>query len=424
MKRLTFGSYRNFWPELAVLMMSFYILADMFSGFTIIYLGIDVKASLIYKVPLLILILALIARNNAHIFNLLLFLIILMFIGPFFQFMEHARSDFFIADFSTALKILTPICVFFLFKLWYQNIPEFALASTHKILTYCFVLLSINFTLGALGFGQSTYDFGDDGTVGTTGFMMAGNELGGAFLVAYTYMLHRVWNRNSRWIYLILAVFTVFCGVTVSTKTTILAAIIIVCFVPIVNERKKLYKLTLLKMKILIPIVVLMIAIIILLIDILQSLGLYDRFLWLYNKGGLLGMLLSGREVMVVQNIELLLQKSTLIEQLLGQGEAMSLKRVDGSATTEVDGVDTFIFFGVFTFLFVLSFYIYTLYKAHQQTISGVNFFSPFVFLAGFILLMLSQMSGHIWGSGTVGVLMGVMLGSLHNAGELEPRSI
>jgi hypothetical protein len=185
--------------------------------------------------------------------------------------------------------------------------------------------------------------------------------------------------------------------------------------VPIVNERQKLYQLTLLKFKIFTPIIVLAIIVIILIIDLLQSLGLYDRFIWLYNKGGLLGMILSGREVMVAKNVEILLQSSTLFEQLFGQGEALSLKRADSSATTEVDGVDIFIFFGVFTFLIVFSFYVYTLYKAHQQTLAGYNFFAPFVLLASFILLILSQLSGHIWGSGTVGILMGVMLGSINN---------
>lgn len=415
MKDITLGSYHNFLSELAVMMMSFYILADMLSGFSIIYLGVDIKASLIYKMPLLILILALIARSNINLFNLLLLFIVIMFVGPFFQFLDHARADFFIADFSTAIKVLMPICIFFLYREWYKKQPKFAIESTHKILTCCFFILSMNFMLGVLGFGKSTYDFGNGTTAGTTGVIMAGNELGGAFLVAYTYMLHRFWNERGIFWYVLLSFFTIFCGVTVSTKTTILAAIIIVFLVPIVNERERLYRLTLLKLKIFAPIIILIIAIVIMIIDLLQTLGLYDRFIWLYNKGGLLGMLLSGREVMVAQNFEIVLQNSNLFEQLFGQGEAISLKRADGSATTEVDGVDVFIFFGIFSFLFVLSFYVYTFYKAHQQTLSRTNYFAPFVFLASFILLILSQLSGHIWGSGTVGILMGVMLGSINN---------
>ncbi|MAC84980.1 MAG: hypothetical protein CL624_12700 [Arcobacter sp.] len=414
MINLTIGSYRKFWSQLAVAMMSVYLLTDMLSGFSIIYLGIDIKASLIYKVPLLMLILSLIAQENILKFNILLFLVILIFIGPLYQFYEHARLDFFINDFSTAIKVLTPVCIFFLYREWYKSEPKFALRSTHKILKFGFVILSINFIIGAIGLGKSTYDFGGEETAGSTGLIMAGNELGGAFLVAFTYMLHMCWNHKSKKLYLLLSLFTVFCGVSVSTKTTILASLLIVFLVPIVNERHKLYSFTLLKTSIFIPIITLIFVTIILAVEMLQSLGLYDRMIFLYKKAGILGIILSGRDAMTAENFDIVVHHSSLFEQLFGQGEALSLKRSDGSATSEVDGADILNFYGIFTFLAVCSFYIYTFAKAHQQTIKNINFFSPFILLASFTLLVLSQLSGHIWGSGTAGILIGVMLGSLN----------
>ena len=414
MRDLTIGSYRKFWSQLAIAMMSLYLLTDMLSGFSIIYLGMDIKASLIYKVPLLILILGLIAQENTLKFNTLLLLIILVFIGPLYQFYEHARLDFFIADFSSAIKVLTPVCIFFLYREWYKSDPEFALASTHRILKYGFIILSANFIIGAMGFGKSTYDFGKGETAGSTGLIMAGNELGGAFLVVFTYMLHMCWNNKSKKWYLLLSMFTVFCGVSVSTKTTILASLLIVFFVPIVNERRKLYSITRLKINIFVPIIVLIVIAVILVVEALQSLGLYDRMIFLYKKAGIFGVILSGRDVMAADSFNAVVHHSSLFEQLFGQGEALSLKRPDGSATSEIDGVDIFNFYGIFTFLAVFSFYIYTLAKAHNQTIKNMNFLSPFIFLAGFTLFILSQLSGHIWGSGTAGILIGVMLGSLN----------
>ncbi|GAB0111522.1 O-antigen ligase family protein [Pseudoalteromonas distincta] len=414
MRDLTIGSYRNFWPQLAVALMSLYLLTDMLSGFSIIYLGVDIKASFVYKVPLLMLILGLVAQQNMLKFNILLIFILLIFIGPLYQFYGHARLDFFINDFSTAIKILTPVCVFVLYREWYKSSPEFALASTHKILKYGFIILSINFIIGALGFGKSTYDFGKGETAGSTGMIMAGNELGGAFVVAFTYMLHMCWNHKSKKWYLLLSLFTVFCGVSVSTKTTILASILIVFLVPIVNERHKLYSLTLLKIKIFVPIITLIIIAVILAVEMLQSLGLYDRMVFLYKKAGIFGIILSGRDVMVSQNLDLVFHHSTLFEQLFGQGEALSLKRTVGSAASEVDGVDIFNLYGLFTFLAVFSFYFYTFTKAHSQTVKNINFLSPFVLLASFTLLALSQLSGHIWNSGTAGILIGVMLGALN----------
>ncbi|MCK8117545.1 hypothetical protein MTF68_08210 [Pseudoalteromonas sp. 2CM37A] len=414
MRDLTIGSYHKFWSQLAISMMSLYLLTDMLSGFSIIYLGIDIKASLIYKVPLLILILGLIAQQDIFKFNILLFFIFLIFAGPLYQFYEHARIDFFIIDFSSAIKVLTPVCVFFLYREWYKNDPKFALASTHKILKYGFVILSINFIIGALGLGKSTYDFGQGETTGSTGLIMAGNELGGAFLVVFTYMLHMCWNYKSKKWYLLLSIFTVLCGLTVSTKTTILASLLIVFFVPIVNERRKLYSITLLKINIFLPVIIIIVVGVILVVELLQSLGLYGRMVFLYKKAGFLGIILSGRDIMAADSFNAVVHHSSLFEQLFGQGQALSLKRSDGSATSEIDGVDIFNFYGIFTFLSVLSFYIYTFFKAHRQTIKNINFLSPFILLASFTLLVLSQLSGHIWGSGTAGILVGVMLGALN----------
>lgn len=414
MKNFTIGSYRQFWSQLAIIMMSLYLLTDMLSGFSIIYLGLDIKASLIYKVPLLILILGLIARSNILQFNFLLFFIIITFIGPLYQFYKYARLDFFIVDFSSAIKILTPICIFFLYKEWYKNSPELALKSTHKILKYSFCILTINFIVGFLGFGKNTYSVGEDAGTGSTGLIMAGNELGGAFLVTFAYMLHMCWNYKSKKLYFLLACFTIACGVSVATKTAILSSFLIVFFIPIVNERGRLYKLTLLKVKLFTPLILIILFVFISIIEVLQSLGLYDRMMYIYNERGLLTMVLSGRNLMIADTLDIVTQNSNLFEQVFGQGQALSLKRLDGSAITEVDSFDTYVLYGIFCFIIVFSFYIYLVYKSNKQTVQNVNFFSPFIFLTSFILLLLSQLSGHIWGAGTVGILIGVMSGALY----------
>lgn len=410
---LTLGSYRYFWSQLASLMMSLYLLTDMLSGFSIIYLGVDIKASFIYKMPLFILILFLIASFNCTLFCQLLALILLMFIGPFFQFYLHGKLEYFIFDFSSAIKILTPIFIFFLYREWYKYTPDLALKSTHTILKYGFIILSFNFIIGMLGFGKSTYVTGEDGGIGTTGLIMAGNEVGGVFVVAFGYMLHYFWNKKSKKEYILLALFTIFCGVSITTKTAIFAAFLVVFFIPIVNERHRLYKMTLLKLQMFTPLLVITVAAIILILEILHSLGLYDRVMHAYNQTDILTTLLSGRNLYVRDSLGLVVNSSGLFEQVFGQGIALSFNTVK-AGISEVDSVDTYISFGLVTLLFVVSFYVFLLYKAHQQTVEGKCFFSPFVLLASFILLLLSQLSGHIWASGTIGILMGVMLGSLN----------
>lgn len=241
---------------------------------------------------------------------------------------------------------------------------------------------------------------------------MAGNEVGGVFVVAFGYMLHVFWNNKTRKEYILLALFTVFCGVSITTKTAIMASVLLIFLIPIVNERHRLYKITLLKLQMFTPLIVICAVTMILVAEVLQSLGLYERMMHAYSQTDIITTLLSGRNLYVKDSLSLVLANSSLFEQVFGHGILLSYY-TDKAGITEVDSVDTYISFGLFSLLIVSSFYIYVLYMAHKQTISSDNFFSPFVFLASLILLLLSQLSGHIWSSGTIGILMGVMFGSL-----------
>jgi hypothetical protein len=61
-------------------------------------------------------------------------------------------------------------------------------------------------------------------------------------------------------------------------------------------------------------------------------------------------------------------------------------------------------------------FYLWAVYKAHKDTVNNKNEIAPFIFIISLLLLCLSQLSGHIWGSTTLGILSGTMISMLfHN---------
>lgn len=401
------------WHQLVIYMMSFYLLADMFTGFCIIYLGIDLKISLIYKSPIFLLLIMLIGRNNIKAMLLVLSCIPLFFIGPFYQFAQHARVDFLFFDFTLLLKMMTPIIVFLYFKSLFSVSPNFALKSAEQVLWFGFFILSLNSILGGLGLGKSTYKLKDEDSAGSTGFIMAGNELGPAFLVAFGFALHKIWLNKPRKYYLLLSMFTVIAGIGLATKTSMLASILLVFLIPIVNEKERLYRFTSLKIKMLLPLTFLSSVIVYLIFDILEKIGLYDRMMWFYQKNGLAAVILSGRDKMAVDRAETVLQKSDFFEQIFGQGQALGLKDKLGKAIAEIDGPDTFNLYGIFALLFFMSFYLWTVYQAHKDTINNKNDIAPFIFILSFLLLCLSQLSGHIWGSTTLGILSGTMISML-----------
>lgn len=401
------------WHQLVVYMMSFFILADMLAGFSVIYIGIDLKVSLLYKMPIFILSIILIGKYNVKWMLLIISSIFIFFIGPFYQFTQHVRVDFLFNDFALLLKMVTPVVIFIYFRILFEVAPDFALKSAERVLWCSFILLIINFVLGGLGFGKSTYQLGDDEGAGSTGLMMAGNELGAAFLVVFGFVLHKTWTNRGSLVYLLVALLTVISGVSISTKTAMLAGILLVFFIPIVNERERLYKITMLKIKLLLPLIAVTSVIVYLIFDILEKIGLLDRAMWFYQKKGLVGIILSGRNDMIADRGELVLNHSNLFEQLFGQGLALGLKDVRGYAGVEVDSVDIFNLYGILPLLLFSSFYLWGVYKAHNHTITNHSPIAPYVFIVSFLLLCLSQLSGHIWTSSTLGILFGCMFSLL-----------
>ncbi len=412
---LSFGSFDKFWYQVAIFMMSFYLLADMLTGFSIIYLGVDLKISLLYKTPIFFLLLILVMSNKPKLGVGILSLLLFFLIGPIFTFLDNSIIKYLVLDLTTVVKLFTPVLVFFFFKVLYQLYPSLAVNGINSILKVSFVILSFNFILGALGIGKSTYNLGDDKGAGSTGLIMAGNEVGATFLVIFGFALFKVWEIKRGSIhYFLLSLFTLFCGLVVSTKTTMLAAVLLIFLVPLVSERNKLFKLTKLKLKIFIPLIASAIGVVWMIIDILESLGLYGRFLWFYEKKGFLGIILSGRDIMVAEKIGIYLNDLGYVNQVFGSGQYIAEKSLSLAATTEVDSVDVYMYYGIFALLLTAFFYLITNIIALKLTLKSSSKYAPIVFLVSFLLLLLSQLSGHIWMSGTLALAFGAFLSLLH----------
>ena len=81
------------------------------------------------------------------------------------------------------------------------------------------------------------------------------------------------------------------------------AGAILVFSIPLMNERKRLLNLTWLKLKLIMPIIIMAAILAVVLIPILESTGLLDRFMWFYKHKGVIGIVLSGRDEFVVHMV-------------------------------------------------------------------------------------------------------------------------
>lgn len=408
---ISIGNFDKFWYQVAFFMMSFYLLADMLTGFSIIYLGVDLKISLLYKTLFFFILLVLLFKLNPKLTVYFFITILLSMTGCFANFFIYGKADYLAQDFISLIKIFTSILVFiFLNELSKKDLKLFDLKSK-QVLMYSYFFLAINLILGALGVGKTTYKVAAGESAGSTGLIMAGNEVGGVFLVVFGYVLFKVWNSTKyKKYYILQACFTLFCGVIVSTKTTMLAALVLVFFIPIISEREKLFKFTLLKAKIFIPLIGVVSVLIYMILDFLERLNLLGRVMWFYEKKGMLGVLLSGRDEMVAERMITYFERSSLFQQIFGQGFRIELSEAYAKASTEIDSVDVLGFYGIFFLLFISFFYINRLMLAFKLTRRKTAIDSPIVFLVSILLLFLSQISGHIWTSGTITIAFGVLI--------------
>jgi hypothetical protein len=269
-------------------------------------------------------------------------------------------------------------------------------------------LLIINLFLGALGAGKQTYKLSDEDSAGSTGLIMASNEVGPLFIICFGFLLHHIWNKRSLTSYIIAALITVLFGLIVATKAAMVASILLIFFIPLVNERERLLKLTKLKIYIFVPLILSLAIVAYLLMDILKMIGLYDRITFFYQKHGLIGVLLSGRDVFLYEKIDIISQNSNFFEQFFGQGQALKLKSIDGSAATELDFIDILNQFGFIPSIFAAIFYLTITIIACIQTLRNKSYIAPYVLCVSFILLCLSQLSGHVWYGGVASISLGV----------------
>jgi len=395
---------------IVVWMMAGYLIADMLSGISLIYLGIDLKVSLIYKTPLFGLLLLLVGRYNFKLMLAILAVMVVLMVGPVWSYYSVLRLNLLFADFAYVVKIIMPATVLAYFYVMSKQAPEWTLKWAKRILWCGFFVLLVNFMFGALGFGKATYKVGgEDEGAGSTGFMMAGNELGATYLLLFGYALHNVWNNASIRYFALLAVITVLCGVLVATKTTMLASLILIFMIPIVNEREYLFHFTWLKVKILVPLTISAIVVVIMIVDILESVGLWERMVFFYEKRGLIMILWSGRDQFIIDIMQAYIHQSSLFEQFWGQGSSIGLKNLYGKPGVEVDIVDSLVWFGFIGVFICTAFYLLLFATSAKLTTTKWSVYAPCVFLVNGLLTLLSVLSGHIWMSGTLGIVLGVL---------------
>jgi len=401
-------------PSIELLIIGVFVLLagslwiDMLTGFMSLELHLDLKLSLLYKMLLILLIFNLLGAMSSSSTLLLLALLIGLLIPAVTMFVRFSQQAMLLQDISAALKLFVPIFALSFFYQLSKYQPQLLKKWGEIVLWFNFLALNINLLVGTFGFGYKSYVIGKNGAgIGVNGYYTAGNELGGVFVLLFTFALARVWDKKRRF-YAPLAILAIVWGLLIATKTAILSALLLVVFVPLISERNRLFKLTPLKLTLFSLSLLFCMFIAFTILPLLSSLALWDRFLWIYDNRGLMGLIFSGREQFSHDLLQAFFHQFGVLQWLFGAGISGIGEYVQ-KVSAEVDFIDVFVWFGCFG-VFVI---FVTLFLFGWHSYQGVKLtksqYAPAAFLANTVLLLLTIFSGHIITSGMLGFIWALL---------------
>ncbi|MEY8214007.1 MAG: O-antigen ligase family protein, partial [Colwellia sp.] len=318
-----------------VFLLSFYLLIDTFNGFLILRIGLDLKLSVVYKSLILFLIvLSLINQNLRYIIGGLSLFTILLFGEIVSIMLGDTTGDKLLFTAQHIFKLLTPLILF----IYLRNLIIASPLFIHKVLRIlkinCAVYL-LNIFIGILGFGFSTYG-GDvsDTSIGVKGFFYAGNEVSMLMVVFSAFILGKYY-RVSKKLYLFWALVWIIVGFAVSTKTAMAANLILVVFIPIVIERTSLIDMSSKKFYLFASFLSCFFISIFMLVNSFIQSNIYGRLSYVFEKQGVVGLILSGRDQFLIDLMNLFFYKDSIFNLIFGNGVSFYADKLKYS--TELD---------------------------------------------------------------------------------------
>ena len=391
-------------------LLSVYLVIDSINGWMTLSFGIEARVSALYKGVLFLLVALRLLRADLVKFNFCLISVLILLCGETLFLLAGKSSGshvFFVL--LHAVKITSPILLYFYFESLLAKSIQYRHA-IDKILVVSVLVFSANIVLGSLGYGFSTYDGQiSASSVGVKGFFYAGNEVTSVFIVLSTFVLSRYAGRGWRmWVSIIgcLAV-----GLAIATKTAIIGAIILSFGVPLMLNDRRSRPFFVAKFFLLAAVPIFSVYILIgdLVFPIAENLS--GRILDVYQKQGLVGVLLSSRDVYLADlwraSFSQVSDLEAMVAALIGHGVSYYTETVKYSS--EMDFADVFFWNGFLGVLVLLSAIGLSSYHAARSYLAERSFEGKVVLFMNALLFVSSNIGGHIFTSGMFPIVWAAM---------------
>lgn len=396
--------------KFVLFLLSYVVLIDMINGFFMIEMS-KVPISQIFKT--LILITLFLRLSKSKYFSFIILLFIAFQIGAVLGFIKTGSFDGLINDVVVSTKWFNVPLSFFYFKILFNktkldsSIPP----KIYNFLKMSFIFLAINMILGMLGYGMAFYNEGYNNAIGTRGYIFAGNELTILLLaISFPLATNFYLNKEFKKYFLLFIVIMVFAFLM--TSKTVLGGVIIVFLIPPISQCKFVIKKKWIDYFLLLLIFGLPVLSYTFFLGI-TKMGLIDKlkFAMRRNNNELLTVILSNRNNFIKRGWDVFVNDYDWYERIFGLGQKYHLELSGHLA--EVDFFSLMFSSGIFGLSCLLVMIFYWLYRAYKLSQKG-NLYAKAVFIFIIFITIISNLSGHIYGSGIAGYFIGLCLALMY----------
>jgi hypothetical protein len=382
------------YPADKLLWLLFYcwILIDSFNGF-LRDVGADFPFSQIVKFGAFFIVL--VRLINKDIIKVLFF-ITLVYILIISLNVYSLGNDVFAA----IILISKPITSFFFFYFFvnFKRYNEQLFWNLFKkIVVLNFVFLSANIILGLMGYGNVTYEVGEEEGVGIKGYIISQNELSLVVAVIYPLLLWLCSLKYKRSVFYLLGVLIIFISFSISTKASIIISLASVAFVGFYTGCKRERRIIVI---IVLCLLVLFFAYISVVLD--SEIGFIKRFTFFLDNKGVLDAVLSGRLDQLETESRIFFYKNDVVTQVIGKGEA----------PCELDPFQALFSFGYIGGLLNTLFIIYVVLKPRTKKYKSI--YEKIIVFSNTIIVLLSLTSGHVFFSSMGGLFVALANASVY----------
>jgi O-antigen ligase like membrane protein len=383
--------------KLILILCSCYLLVDACNGFLLNQLGRSFGLSALYKVMMLLLMLLSLSLRGGKAFLLFPGLFVLLLPGAFYSWLQLGGS--LAADLGLLLKLISPLIAFYYLLSLARLDIQFALQFLHQVFVFNYLIVLVNFILGALGYGYTSYlpqEHLSKVDLGSKGFFNAANELSVVLLVLSAWLLHYYWQKQ-KLIFIAVAASSVWCASLMLTKTGLLGSLILVLLIPVTPW---LIRLNWSKLALVAALLAVSTALLIWQAPLLLAqLGLAEKLQHIYQQQGLLGVLLSSRDKYAAEIWHVVSFYYSDLHRVFGVG-LIGVSEHLWKFWAESDPFDLYIFYGVAGLLFF--FWVFIGFIAQNLRLCRLfaSDIAATLVLLNLLLLMVSCIAGHVISSG------------------------